>query len=475
MKKLIHTPITALTLCFVLTIMWCRPAAAISFKEEDKLAREFMKYITARYELITDPMITQYVNSVGQKILSTMPPQHFKYHFYVIKDEVYNAFAIPAGHIFINSGLLAVMDSEDELAGILGHEMAHVICRHISKRIERSKKIDLATMTGMIAGIFLGAATRDPAALQTLTIGSAAAGQSASLAYSRDDESQADQLGLTYTTNAGYSPQGLLTALKKIRTKQWFGSEQIPTYMLTHPATEERMVWIDSWIMSHPDKAKKQKATQAGIFKRINVRLKAMFGDPKSTLEQFRNALSQNPNDENMIYGYGLALARAGKKSEAVEQIRRVLAKNALDPFILTDLGRIYFLDGRYEDAASTLEGAVSMKAENPEGLFYLGRSQMELGQLKKAADTFTTAIRINKDYLPLFYFLGETDGRLNNMPDAHYYLGIYYFRKGQYRTARFHLGRARSMLKDPAKREDVDQALKVMGPPTRDDRQSPN
>lgn len=465
MKKLMHKRFTALTLSLVLTIMWCHPAAAISMKEEEKLAREFMKYITAQYEMITDPMITQYVNAVGRKILSTMPPQPFKFHFYVIKDDVYNAFAIPAGHIFINSGLLASMESEDELAGILGHEMAHVICRHLSKRIERSKKIDLATMAGMVAGIFLGAATGDPAAMQTLTLGSAAAGQSATLAYSRDDESQADQLGLVYTANAGYDPQGLLTALKRIRTKQWFGSKQIPTYMMTHPATEDRMVWIDSWIMAHPEAAKKRKKIDTETFKRINVRLKALYGDPKSTLQEFQNAMTKNPDDENVIYGYGLALAQSGKKTEAVEQLRRVLAKNALDPFILTDLGRIYFLAGRYEEALNTLEGAVSLSADNPEGLFYLGRAQMELGRLDKAAQTFTTAIQMDKEYLPIYYFLGETDGRLHNMPDAHYYLGIYYYRKGEYRNARYHLTRARSMLKDPTKREETEQALKSMGP----------
>ena len=188
MKKLIPKRFTALALGLVLTMVWCSPAAAISIKEEEKLAREFMKYITTRFELITDPLITQYVNDVGQKLLSTMPPQPYKYHFYVIKEEVYNAFAIPAGHIFVHSGLLAAMESEDELAGILGHEMAHVVCRHISQRIDRSKKIDLATMAGMVAGIFLGVATGDATAMQALTIGSAAAGQTASLAYSRDDE-----------------------------------------------------------------------------------------------------------------------------------------------------------------------------------------------------------------------------------------------------------------------------------------------
>jgi predicted Zn-dependent protease len=465
MKK--HTTIrfTALLLSLLCTGIWCRPALAISIKEEEKLAREFMKYITRQYEFVSDPVIVQYVNKVGKKVLATMPPQPFGYHFYIIKEDVYNAFAIPAGHIFINSGLLAAMQSEDELAGILGHEISHVVCRHISKRIERSKKIDLATMAGMVAGIFLGATTGDATAMQTLTIGSMAAGQTASLAYSRDDESQADQLGLVLTTNAGYDPNGLLTALKRIRTKQWFGARQIPTYMQTHPATEERIVWIDAWTASHPDALKKRKPFSNEAFKRANIRLRALYGDPNIALKEFQNALARNPSDEDVIYGYGLALAQAGKRDEAVKQIKRVQVRNALDPYILTDLGRIYFLDGRYEEALGALDGAVSLESDNPEGLFYQGRSQMELGQLKKAAETFEAAIRVDHQYLPAYYFLGETDGRLNNMPDAHYYLGIYYYRKGQNRTARYHLTRARRLLRDPSRLETVDQALKAIGP----------
>jgi predicted Zn-dependent protease len=469
MKKIILIRFMALLLSLLGTWVWCSPARAISYKEEEKLAREFMTYITRQYEFINDPIILQYVNSVGQKLLATLPPQPFDYHFYVIKEDVYNAFAIPAGHIFINSGLLASMESEDELAGILGHEISHVVCRHLSQRIERSKKIDLATMAGMVAGIFLGATTGDATALQALSIGSLAAGQTASLAYSRDDESQADKLGLVITSNAGYDPHGLLAALKRIRTKEWFGPQQIPTYMQTHPATEERIVWIDSWITAHPDAIKKRKSSSNEAFRRVNIRLKALYGDPANALQEFQSALAQNPSDEDMIYGYGLALAEVGKRAEAVKQLQRVQAKNALDPYILTDLGRVYFLDGRYEKALGALEGAVSLAARNPEGLFYLGRSQMELGQLKKAADSFEAAIQIDRQYLPAYYFLGETNGRLNNMPDAHYYLGIYYFRKGQNRTARYHLVRAKRLLRDPTKKEEVDQALKSMGPAQRD------
>jgi len=471
--------IDKLTRCMVmafsvlLILIWSAPAGAISIKEEKKLASEFMKYIQRRYEFIDDPTIAAYIAGVGEKILSTMPPQPFDYHFYVIKENVYNAFAIPAGHIFINSGLLAAMENEDELAGILGHEMAHVVNRHISKRIERSKKIDLATMAGMVAGIFIGVATGDPAAMQTLTIGSAAAGQTASLAHSREDETQADQLGLKYIQKAGYNPQGLLSVLKKIRSKQWFGSQQIPTYMMTHPALEERIVWIDQWYHTKPGDeppAKTAASKSVNTFRKINIRLKALYEDPGIALQEFQEALKKKPQDYDMLYGYGLVLARTGKKAEAVRYIKKAQAQNALDPHILTDLGRIYFLQGRYKSALNTLEGAQSITADNPEGLYYLGRSQMELDQLKDAADTFNTLIDKYRNYKQAYYSLGDTYGRLGDMPDAHYYLGIFYFKKAEYKTAHFHLVKAQRTLQDPTKLETIKQTLEAIGPLPKED-----
>lgn len=445
---------------------WSTPAAAISLKEEQQLANEFMKFIVRHYELINDPAIVRYVNQIGQKILATMPAQPFKYRFYVIKEETYNAFAIPAGHIFINSGLLAAMESEDELAGILGHEIAHIVCRHISQRIERSKKINLATMAGMVAGAFLGITTGDAAAAQALTIGSAAAGQTASLAYSREDEAQADELGIQYIIDAGYSIQGLSKVLEKIRSKQWYGTEQVPTYMMTHPAVEERIVWIDNWTATHPGRKKRPEVyspDQATMFKMVNVRIKALYGDPNGALQHFKNALAQDPKNADLAYGYGLALANVGKREEAAHYLKQALAQNALDPFILGDLGRVYFLSGRYQEALGTLEGAVSLSAGNSEGLFYLGRTQLELGQLEKASRNFELLIDQHKDYQQAYYFLGETYGKLGQMAEAHFHLGIYYYRKNEYRTARFHLTRAQKMIDDPVKLKVIDKALKPL------------
>ena len=155
-KRIIPFIILAL-FCFGVVLAAPTTGSCITIQEERELSEEFMAVVEARFPLIKDPVIVEYVNKVGRRILAAVPPQPFEYQFHVLKEDTYNAFATPAGHIFFNSGLFAALESEEELAGIIGHEIAHVVCRHISDRIENQKKISMATLAGMVAGVLLGA------------------------------------------------------------------------------------------------------------------------------------------------------------------------------------------------------------------------------------------------------------------------------------------------------------------------------
>ncbi|UCF91691.1 MAG: M48 family metalloprotease [Desulfobacterales bacterium] len=431
----------------------------LTVKQEEELSREVLQVIFQRYEIIDDPVVVPYVSQVGHRILAHLPEQPFEYHFYVIKEHDFNAFATPAGHIFVNSGLFAAMENEEELAGILAHEIAHVYCRHISQKIERSKKIGIATLAGIAAGILLGAGGAGDAA-QAVTMGSMAAGQSAELAYSREDEMQADQLGLQYLSQAGYGANGLLAILRKIRGQQWFGSGQIPTYLSTHPAVEERIVYIDSWIGAQSGRPKKRLGENPENFGRAHTQLVIRYGDERAVLKQFETALRQHPEDPLAHYRYGLILAQMGKRQDAIGQIRTALAKRAFDPHILKDLGRIYFLDGQYPEALNLLQSAHNLIADDPECLFFLGRTQIELGQHKAATAIFLDLADKYPDYKEPFYFLSESYGQQGNLAQAHYYRGVYYDKKREYAAAATQLQRALRYAENPAEKQKIEALL---------------
>jgi predicted Zn-dependent protease len=460
-KNKIFAVATLIVFLISTTVAMVPQGHCITLQEERELSKEFMAVVRAQFPLIDDPVITDYVNRVGQRILSVVPPQPFEYQFYVLREDVYNAFATPAGHIFFNSGLFAAMQSEEELAGVIGHEIAHVVCRHISDRIESSKKIGMATLAGMVAGVLLGAGGA-AAAASAVTVGSVAAGQTAALAYSRDNEMQADQLGLEYLALAGYSGKGLLTSLKTIRSKQWYGSEQIPTYLTTHPASEERMSVIDNWLHQNRSAAAPNRK-EVGGFDLAHTRLIALYTDVKAALARFKADIEASPDSPMAHYGYALALTRVDQWHEAAEHMKRAIEGNAMATSMLQDLGKIYFHDGQYEKAMETL--SVSSSEKNPESRLYLGRTLMELGRMAEAKDTFENLVRYNESFTQAYYYLGESSGRLGDMFSAHYNLGRYYRQKGDLKNAGFHLNRALKLAADDSQKQMVALQLEALDP----------
>jgi len=455
--------ITAWSLVLVMAAALILPPAVrpITMGEEEELSTEMLRIIFKKLPVVDDPYVTAYVNRVGKKILSVMPEQPFRYHFYVINEAMYNAFATPAGHIFVYSGLMEAMDGEDELAGILGHEIAHVYCRHISQKIELAKKVGWAQLAGMAAAVLVGAAGGSGAAAAAVTMGSAATGATTQLAFSRENESQADQLGLKFLTDAGYGTEGLLRVLKKIRSKQWFGKEQIPTYMMTHPAIEDRIAYVTSWIEDHKAQAPPKLKLNPSDFERILTRLIVEYRDTSAELNRLDQTLQRDPGNTLARYRYGLVLAKANRTSEAITQLKEVLARNAFNPYMLRDLGKVYFLNGQLDPALSTLDSARSMIPEDPDTLFYLGRTQQELGRRSEAISLYTTVIQKAPDYREAYYFLGQNLGQQGSLADAHYYLGLYHLRGRDLKTAAAQFKQSLRNTADPEKRERAERLLK--------------
>jgi len=432
-------------------------AFCLSIKKEEELSQEFMETVQRYFVLIRDPLITDYVERVGQRILSVIPPQPFNYHFYVIKEDSYNAFAGPGGLIFIHSGLFAAMESEEELAGILSHEIAHITNRHISKGMARSKNIGLATLAGLAAGILLGIGGIPT---EAIAVGALAGAQSVSLAYSREDEMEADDSGLKYLLKAGYTGEGLLTMLQKMRSRQWFGPKQIPTYLTTHPALNERMMYIGSRLRSNPVPDEQlQKANQTG-FQWANTKTVAMYGEEKSALRRFKTGVSEHPDSPLAHYGYGLILARIGHRKDAVHHFKIALGKKAFDPNILIDLGKVYFLDGQYRAALKILHGAIDLAPDNSDARFFLGRVQIEMEMFLEAESTFKSILKKRDDFVEAFYYLGEAYGKQGKLGKAHYNLGRYYKKKKNLKNAVFHLQRALKNTDDPDEKHEIEEMI---------------
>lgn len=430
------------------------PVLGITVNEENEISKEFMKYVFTQYEIVADQEISNYIQALGDRILKNYPPQPFAYRFYVIKNDTYNAFAGPGAQIFIHSGLFQALTSEDQLAGIIGHEISHSACRHISENIERSGKIGLGTLAGVAAGIFMSI-YGDPAAGSALTIGSIAGSQSVSLAYSRDDELQADQQGLKYLVEAGFNPKGLIEALNIIRSKQWYGKEQIPAYLSTHPALEDRIAFIKNWMESHPEQTQGNQA-DAFDFHMIHTKVTALYGGEDDAAIYFDHMLEKDPGNLFGLYGKGMVFARKGKMDDAIVYLKKALEKKAFHVGMLKTLGKVYFNTGNYASAQDVFKGALSLVPRDYECNVFLGRISLETGQYDQALEYLLPYANEEKGVTGAFYYLGDVYSRKGMMLESYYNLGLYYLNKKDMKNALTQFERARKLAKDTVMEDKI-------------------
>jgi predicted Zn-dependent protease len=187
----------------------------------------------------------QAVKNIGAKISSQQQPRAsgypFQYHL-LADEQTINAFALPGGQVFITRGLYDKLADEAELAGILGHETGHVVERHVAQQIEQSRLgQSIAVGSGIYAsGNRNGLATWAAADLVDQVV---------QLHFSRKDESQADECGLTYMTEAGYDPRAMIDVMQILKS---LGGDSEPEFLQTHPDPGNRIQAIQDWMQDHP-------------------------------------------------------------------------------------------------------------------------------------------------------------------------------------------------------------------------------
>jgi predicted Zn-dependent protease len=207
----------------------------LSPEDELKLGKAYAPQIEKELGgRIPDENLQSYINQVGQKMARVCHHPEFSYSYTAVQDPMVNAFAVPGGYIFITRGLLEKLGSEAQLASVLGHETGHVVAQHTAAAISRE-----TVMMAMVVAANLSGAGGD--------VGSASSFIAAclSLQYSRDDETEADWAGLSYMTQAGYDPNGMVETMRVLQKLQ---TRQPIEFFSTHPNPETRIMDIEERI-----------------------------------------------------------------------------------------------------------------------------------------------------------------------------------------------------------------------------------
>lgn len=434
-------------------ISW-NEAFPFSVEDERELGEKVSQDIRRRMEIIQAPPIQGYVDNLGRRIVSSADPSEFPIRFFVIKESEPNAFAIPGGTIFVTSGLIRLVESEDELAGVMGHEVAHVVRRHIAQSIEASKRMNIATLAGILAGIFVGGSGGG-----AIMAGSLAMGVSQQLKYSREHESEADRLGLAYTTRAGYAPNGITSFLKKISRRPQYNAA-FPTYLATHPGVPTRISYIETLMAGLPDST--PSGTSPDALRGIQLRLFIFEEGPLESLDYFNSLLKTRPHDSAALLGRALAEKEMGRIRESIEDLKTAHALKPGDPQILKELGFAFIRFGRTNAGVRALERSLSLSEKDAETLDYLGQGYQAQKRLDLAIETYLKAKELSPDLPELDRTLGSAYREKGEMGRFHFYYGLYFKKKGELKYARFHFEKASELSGVDAQAQE--EALRELG-----------
>jgi len=216
----------------------------VTVREEQQLGAEIAQQARGELLFIKDAVVLDYIRSIGFEIVAAAGPQAFEYHFEVVENDEINAFAAPAGYIYVHSGTILAARNVSEVASVLAHEIGHVALRHIAENYDRQRNVGTAAQAGVLAASLFGFGG-------LANLGSGLASIALLNSFSRADELEADAFAIEVMPAAGYDPRGMLTFLQVVRLES--GNAAL-AFFSSHPATEDRIEEASALLADTPER-----------------------------------------------------------------------------------------------------------------------------------------------------------------------------------------------------------------------------
>jgi predicted Zn-dependent protease len=359
------------------------PADAIlSTNEEARIGRAIMRDIRNSGQVVEDPLVNEYINEIGNKVAAQTNDGDHDFTFFVIEDHRINAFALPGGYIGVHTGLLEATRSEDELAGVLAHEVAHVTQRHIARAIHASSRQSLLSTAIMLGAIIAGAAGGSSDVMQAgMAVAQGTAAQQ-QINFTRSNEHEADRVGISALSDAGFDPYGMASFFDVMsRQNSRAPDERAPEFLMTHPVTSSRIAEARDRARHYPQ-VRSEDSISYGIAK---IRMIVdRFETPKEAVAYFERRPYQNQNDIER-YGRLLAYLRDGSYWQALDIIENLVYRNPEVIAYHIALGDTQVSLGRHDDALATFDEAIKLFPRNIPLVIAYGERLLELGRSEKA------------------------------------------------------------------------------------------
>jgi beta-barrel assembly-enhancing protease len=427
-------------------------SAIISPIQEKALGQRALKYYRSQVPTSSDPLVIDYLENLINRLLPYSQLEDKHIDLVLVKNDTLNAFAIPGGIIGMHTGVFNYAKTENQLAAIISHEMGHLSQRHYARHLEQQKNMMMPMIAGMLAGLVLAANSNGDGGMAAI-MATQAATEAAALRFSRENEQEADRIGMQTMLEAKLDPYAAADMFEEM-LHATRSSRRPPEYLLTHPVTERRVADARNRAMAHPRIAYPDNIEFQLMRSRIRFELE---DTPNTAIKRFKNELDgDNLSPDASRYGLAMAYSAAGQFDAARTALKPLLEK---DPKRITYLIMSADIDvaaERFKPALELLEAQLKLYPENyPLNIRY-AEASMKAGQYKQSAELLERYSRKRKNDDYLWYLLAEVDGLNGDILGVHEARAEYFIANGIYDKAQIHLRNAIKMAKGQYQREAI-------------------
>ncbi|HSC84631.1 MAG TPA: M48 family metalloprotease [Pseudomonas sp.] len=406
-------------------------SSIVSPEQEHQLGRAWLSVLRGQVDQLNDPQLKDFVETSVYRLAETSQVEDRRLEFVLLNSPQLNAFAAPGGIIGVNGGLFLYAQTEAEYASVLAHELAHLSQRHFARGIEAQQRMQVPVMAAMLAGIVAAAAGAGDAGMAAIMSTQAAAIQE-QRRFSRQNEQEADRIGLLNLEKAGYDPRAMPSMFERLMRQYRYDSKP-PEFLLTHPVTESRIADTRNRAEQFPGSGVEDSLR----YQLLRARVQLMFEEtPGISAKRFRAMLDNNPKLDAARYGLTLAQIKNGQLNEARSALQELLNKapdNISYNLAMVDLD---ITANRASDASQRVERLLGLYPGN----YPLEQARIDLlfkqGQKKEAELALDDLLKRRPHDPDIWYQVAEARGMAGNIIGLHQARAEYFALVGDYDQA---------------------------------------
>lgn len=408
-------------------------SSIVSPEQEYRLGRAWLRQLRAQAPLIHDPLIFDYLYTLVYRLASASDIAEPDIEMVVINSPAINAFAVPGGVMGLNGGLLLNARTEDEVGGVIAHELAHLSQRHFARGVERSQQNSWAGLAALLASIAIAATAGGEAGMAALATTQAASIDS-QLRFSRANEQEADRVGMQTLARAGMNPGAMADFFEALQRSMRYYGELPPEFLLTHPVTESRITDARARAAQLPAVPNSDSLE----FHLMKMRLEVEFARDVSAKINDLERQIQNSNAFLEVTEYGLSCAylKSNQLDKALSSIDRLLEKRRNRITYIASKAEILNKAGRYSEAISLLEKGLDFSPDNyPLSIHYADALTLNK-QTGKAVSVLREQLTQRENQPLLWFLMAEAYGKEGNRLGVYQSKAEYFFLYGHTQKA---------------------------------------